>query len=70
MAQRDFLHFAIKRILTSGNLVKLSGEQCELAAVIAGVNPGENFVSLDACADSVIASLRSQYEREKRQAAA
>ena len=70
MAQRDFLHFAIKRILTSGNLVILSGEQCQLNQAVGGVNPGENFTSLDACADSLIASLRAQYERDKKPEAA
>ncbi len=61
-ADREFLIFCIKHILTSTNLVIKEGVNWRLRESIAGVNSGEAFTSLDACAASMVASLEAQYQ--------
>jgi len=64
-----FLLFCIKRVLTSGDLVLRDGNLWRLREDVVGVSSGEDFISLDACAQAMISSLEAQYRGESRSAA-
>ncbi len=68
-AGREFLNYCIKHILTSSNLVLKEGSNWKVNQSVAGVNPGEFFTSLDACAESMISYLEAQYKEQVPSAA-
>lgn len=59
---REFLIFAIKRILeTSSLMIRQPDGRYALKENIAGVDKGEFFTDSDSCAKAILASLQNLY---------